>query len=55
MKKYIPIEKRQKKEQKELAKARRGTWFGVKPTTRIVENSKKKKLEKAKINDSFDD
>lgn len=29
------IEKRQKKEQKELAKARRGTWFGGGPTTFI--------------------
>ena len=38
-KKFVPMEKRSKKEQKEAAKAQRGSWFGVNPVTRSTPNS----------------
>lgn len=38
-KKFVPLEKRSKKEQKEAAKAQRGSWFGVNPVTRSTPNS----------------
>ena len=44
-KKFVPVEKRQKKEQREIAKKKRGTWFGVKPTTRVIQSGKREKLD----------
>lgn len=48
MKKYIPIEKRSKKEQKAYYAAQRGSWNGVVPVTKVIPNKKaydrKKKL-----------
>ena len=38
-KKFVPMEKRSKKEQKEAVKAQRGSWFGVNPVTRSTPNS----------------
>lgn len=38
-KRFVPMEKRSKKEQKEAAKAQRGSWFGVNPVTRSTPNS----------------
>ena len=38
-KKFVPMEKRSKKEQREAAKAQRGSWFGVNPVTRSTPNS----------------
>lgn len=38
--KYIPIEKRSKREQKQLNARRRGNWNGVRPVTRIVPSGK---------------
>jgi hypothetical protein len=40
MEKYVPLEKRSKKEQRAWHAARRGSWNGVKPVTRIVPNKK---------------
>lgn len=40
MTKYVPYEKRSKKERRKLDAARRGTWGGVKPVTRKPENSR---------------
>ena len=37
--KFVPMEKRSKKEQKEAAKAQRGSWLGVNPVTRSTPNS----------------
>ena len=38
--KYIPVEKRSKKVQRELAKSRRGGWGPLNPVTRKPENPK---------------
>ena len=40
MEKYIPIEKRSKKEKQALAKERRGTWGVLNPVTRKPANPK---------------
>lgn len=40
MKKYVPIEKRSKKEQKAYYAKQRGSWNGVNPVTRIVPSKK---------------
>lgn len=40
MEKMIPYEKLSKKKQRELNKARRGTWGAIKPITRKPENSR---------------
>lgn len=48
MKPFIPLEKRSKKEQRAYHQAKRGSWNGVKPVTRVIPNKKrydrKKKL-----------
>ena len=40
MKKYIPINKRSKREQKEFYSSQRNTWNGLNPVTRTVPNGK---------------
>ena len=40
MEKFIPYEKRSKKEQRRWNNARRGTWGAVKPVTRAPKNSR---------------
>jgi hypothetical protein len=50
MEKYVPLEKRSKKEQRAWYARQRGDWNGVKPVTRIVPskkvyNRKKKRQE----------
>ena len=40
MKKYIPIDKRSKREQKEFYSSQRNTWNGLNPATRTVPNGK---------------
>lgn len=40
MEKYVPMEKRCKKEQKAWHAKQRGSWNGVKPVTRVVPNKK---------------
>lgn len=42
MKKFVPLEKQQKKKQKEHYKSRRGNW-NVKPVTLVVSDKKKDK------------
>lgn len=37
---YIPLEKRSKREQKEYHAARRGSWGGISPVTRKPPNPK---------------
>lgn len=37
---YIPIEKRNKREQRRLYAARRGNWNGVRPVTRVIPSGK---------------
>ena len=46
--KFIPLEKQSKKAQKTAAAAKRGSWQGVNPVTRVVPDTKKKKLEQIK-------
>ncbi len=48
MEKYIPIEKRSKKEKQALAKARRGTWGALNPVTRKPANPKAYKRKKSR-------
>lgn len=40
MKKWIPMEKRSKKEQKAYYSAQRGSWNGVIPVTKLIPNKK---------------
>lgn len=54
--KYVPLEKRSKKAQKEFYKQQRGSWLGVDPRQRIVPSAKlykrnKWKQEKSKADD----
>lgn len=44
--KFVPLEKQSKKAQKQAAAAKRGSWLGVKPVTKVVPDTKKDKLEK---------
>lgn len=46
MNKFVPLEKQSKKAQKQAAAAKRGSWYGVKPVTKVVQQDKKEKLEK---------
>jgi hypothetical protein len=55
MEKYIPIEKRSKKEKLAQAKAQRGTWGSLNPVTRKPENPKAYHRNKSRHEkDSFD-
>ena len=47
MKKYVPIEKMQKKAKKALAQKQRGSWLGVNPTTRVIRSKKREKMMRA--------
>ncbi len=38
--KMIPLEKQSKREQRKFHADKRGSWNGIKPTTRIVESRK---------------
>lgn len=42
-KKYVPLEKRSKKEQRRHHAAKRLDWNGVVPVTRVIPNKKKQK------------
>ena len=55
MKKYIPLNKRSKKEQKEYHSRQRRTWGNIKPVTRSVPNGKayNRKEEKQKTGREF--
>lgn len=46
MKKFVPLEKRSKKEQREWHKARRKTWGALSPVTRRPENPRAYKRKK---------
>lgn len=40
MKKFVPLEKRSKKERKAYYAKQRGSWNGVNPVTKVVPNKK---------------
>lgn len=40
MKKYVPMEKRSKKEQRAWYASQRGSWNGVKPVSRTIPSKK---------------
>lgn len=46
--KYIPLEKRSKKQQKEFHSMQRKSWGNVNPVTRIVPNKKAYNRKKAR-------
>lgn len=48
MEKFIPIEKRSKKKQREIHAGRRGTWGGLNPVTRKPANPKAYSRKKAR-------
>ncbi|MBQ3356089.1 MAG: hypothetical protein IJG45_03115 [Oscillospiraceae bacterium] len=48
MEKFIPYEKRSKKQQRELNRARRGSWGAVNPVTRKPANPKAYNRQKAR-------
>ena len=55
MEKYIPIEKRSKKEKQALAKARRGSWGALNPVTRKPANPKAYNRRKSRHEEEFFD
>ncbi len=55
MEKYIPIEKRSKKEKQALAKARRGSWGALNPVTRKPANPKAYNRKKSRHEEEFFD
>jgi len=60
MKKYVSVDKRTKKAQKEYYSSMRGTWNGINPETRTMPNGKgydrtKSREEGKRISRSFDD
>ena len=50
MDRYIPLNKRSKKEQKAFYDRLRNTWGGLNPATRVVPNGKKYDRNKSKQN-----
>ncbi len=54
MKKYVPIEKMSKKQQKEYHKRQRRDWGGLSPVTRCSEDPKKYNRAKEKAGRSKD-
>lgn len=48
MEKYIPYEKRSKKQKRALDRAKRGTWGECKPVTRMPANPKAYNRKKAR-------
>ena len=47
--KFVPLEKRSKKEQKAYHAQQRGSWNGVNPVTRVVPNKKVYDRKRAKV------
>lgn len=48
MEKFIPFEKLSKKKQREVSAQRRGSWNGVCPVSRKIENAKAYNRRKAR-------
>ncbi len=48
MNKFVSAEKLSKKEQKRLNAIGRGSWYGVKPVTKIVDTDKRRYKRKPK-------
>ena len=48
MERFIPLEKRSKKKQREQAAKKRGSWGGLNPVTRKPENPKAYNRKKAR-------
>lgn len=51
MEKFVPLDKRSKKEQKEFHKLQRKTWNGINPMTKIIQNVKAYSRAKQKARD----
>lgn len=50
MSKFVPLEKQQKRAQRAFFAAKRGSWNGVNPVTRVTPNPKAYNRAKAKQN-----
>ena len=48
MKKFVPYEKMNKKQRRAIDKARRGSWQGISPVTRVAETDKTRYSRKEK-------
>lgn len=48
MKRVVSLDKQQKKAQRTFHAARRGSWYGVNPVTRVVPSGKQYSRAKAK-------
>ncbi len=48
MEKFVPFEKLSKKKQRELNARKRGSWNGVRPVSRKIENAKAYDRRKAR-------
>jgi len=53
MEKFIPYEKLSRKEKKKTDSARRGTWNGISPVTRVADTDRKKYRRKPKYPDKY--
>ena len=55
MEKFTPYDKMSKKEKKKINSAKRGSWNGVDPATKVAENHRKRYRRKPKHPDSYDE
>lgn len=55
MDKFVPYDKMSKKEKKKIDSAKRGSWKGVDPATKVAESDKKRYIRKPKHPDSYDE
>lgn len=55
MEKFVPYAKLSKKKQREIDRAKRGSWYGVNPVTRKEKNQKLYDRKKALKWERYDD
>ena len=55
MDKFVSYDKMSKKEKKKIDSAKRGSWKGVDPATKVAESDKKRYIRKPKHPDSYDE
>ena len=55
MDKFVSYDKMSKKEKKKIDSAKRGSWNGVDPATKVVETGKKRYKRKPKHPENFEE